>query len=106
MPSRLTRELRHSQNFLKGRRLVDRLLDRSSIAATDLVLEIGPGRGRITERLIQRCRHVLAIEQDPRLAWMLRERLPGTPNLTLVEADFLATRLPRQPYKVFANIPF
>jgi 23S rRNA (adenine-N6)-dimethyltransferase len=99
-------DLRHSQNFLKSRQLVDQLLDQSSISAHDLVLEIGPGRGRVTQPLAQRCRQVLAVEKDPRLVQLLRDRLASTPNVTLVEADFLATRLPRQPYKVFANIPF
>ena len=52
----------HSQNFLRSPRLVERLLDRSGIGADDLVIEIGPGRGVITERLAARCRQVLAVE--------------------------------------------
>src|SRR5215213_10938052 len=55
----------HSQNFLRSPRLVDQLLDRSGIGAGDLVIEVGPGRGVITERLAARCRQVLAVEQDP-----------------------------------------
>ena len=100
------RSIAYAQNFLRSRQLVDRLLDRSSIVPDDLVYEIGPGRGRITERLARRCRQVVAIEKDPRLAVLLRHRLAGTPNVVVREADFLRYDLPRGPYKVFASIPF
>jgi 23S rRNA (adenine-N6)-dimethyltransferase len=98
--------LRHSQNFLLSPRLVDRLLDRAGIAADDLVIEIGPGRGVITARLAARCRQVLAVEKDPDLVEKLRGRFADTANVALFAADFLEFPLPRSPYKVFANIPF
>ena len=62
MSSLRHRRITYSQNFLHSPRLVDRLLDRSSIGADDLVIEIGSGRGVITERLAARSRQVLAIE--------------------------------------------
>lgn len=99
-------DLRHSQNVLRSRQLVDLLLDRSCITTDDLVVEVGPGRGRITEPLVRRCRQVIAIEKDPRLVRLLRGRFASTPNLALVAGDFVNLRLPRRPYKVFANIPF
>ncbi len=99
-------ELRHSQNFLADPALVDRLLDRSTIGPNDLVFEIGPGRGSITERLLQRCRRVIAVEKDPLLVRALRERFAGQPRLDLRQDDALVAPLPREPYKVFASIPF
>ena len=100
------RSVVYSQNFLRSGRLVDRLLDRSSIGPGDLVWGIGPGRGRITERLARRCRQVVAIEKDPGLVVSLRRRFAGTPNVAVREGDFLRCRLPDGPYKVFASIPF
>jgi len=99
-------ELHHSQNFLTDSALIDRLLDRSSIGANDLVFEIGPGRGSITERLLQRCRRVVAVEKDPLLVQWLRRRFAGCARLDLHQGDALDARLPREPYKVFASIPF
>jgi 23S rRNA (adenine-N6)-dimethyltransferase len=99
-------DIRHSQNFLTSRRLVDALLDRSTIGVDDLVVEIGAGRGIITERLVCRSRRVIAFEKDPTLAARLGRRFGGTPNVDIRRADFLAAPLPRVPYKVFANIPF
>jgi 23S rRNA (adenine-N6)-dimethyltransferase len=98
--------LRHSQNVLTSRRLVDRLLDRSSIGADDVVLDIGAGPGLITERLAFRRARVVAIERDAQLAAHLRQRFRRSSNVEVREADFFAFRLPQQTYKVFANIPF
>src|SRR5215213_7675673 len=104
-------QLRHhriayAQNFLCSPELVERLLDRSGIGPDDLVIEIGPGRGVITERLAARCRQVLAVEQDPDLAEELRVQFAHAPNVALFAGDFLGFPLPLTTYKVFANIPF
>jgi len=100
------RRIALSQNFLVNPRLVDTLLDRSTVGPDDVVYEIGPGTGAITERLAQRCRHVIAVEKDPRLAAHLGRRVGGRANVSLFLADFLAFPLPVTPYKVFANLPF
>jgi len=71
------RSVRYSQNFLHDRRLVGRLLARSSIGPDDVVYEIGPGRGIITEALAARCRRVVAVEKDPLLAARLQRRFAG-----------------------------
>jgi 23S rRNA (adenine-N6)-dimethyltransferase len=104
--SSLHHRIAHSQNFLRSPQLVERLLDRSGIGADDLVIEIGPGRGVITERLAARCRQVLAVEQDPVLVEELRIQFAHAPNVALFAGDFLGFPLPLTTYKVFANIPF
>jgi 23S rRNA (adenine-N6)-dimethyltransferase len=104
------RSVLFSQNFLHSGRLVDSLLDRASIGPSDLVLEIGPGRGVITARLAERCAQVVAVEKDPCLARALRQRLTHRRNVSIrvsiYEGDFLDAPLPAPPYKVFANVPF
>ncbi len=100
------RSIHYAQNFLKSRSLVERLLDRCDIGRDDVVYEIGPGKGIITECLAQRCRKVIAIEKDPVLACALRSRFAGTASMQIQEGDFLEYRLPHAHYKVFANIPF
>ena len=96
----------YAQNFLRDPRLVERLLDRSSLGPDDTVLEIGPGRGIITAALARRCRRVVAVEKDAALARLLRARFACSPNVTIHEGDFLHAPLPPAPYKVFANVPF
>jgi 23S rRNA (adenine-N6)-dimethyltransferase len=104
--SSLQHRIAHSQNFLRSSQLVERLLEHSGIGADDLVIEIGPGRGVITERLAARCRQVLAVEQDPVLVEELRVQFAHAPNVALFAGDFLTFPLPLTTYKVFANIPF
>lgn len=100
------RSIHYAQNFLKSRSLVERLLDTCDIGPDDVVYEIGPGKGIITECLAQRCRKVIAVEKDPVLAGALRSSFAGIASITIHEGDFLEYRLPHGHYKVFANIPF
>src|SRR5438105_2652790 len=96
----------NSQNFFHGADLVDWLLDRSSIQRGDLVLDLGAGAGLISDRLARRGCRVLAVEHDPALAAYLAERFACSETVRVVHADTLEVPLPRQPYKVFSNIPF
>ncbi len=98
--------LRYSQNFLRDPRLVERLLALSSISHEDVVYEIGPGAGAITDALARQARRVVAIELDGALAERLRRRYAAQPHVAIHTGDFLACALPEQPYKVFASIPF
>jgi 23S rRNA (adenine-N6)-dimethyltransferase len=106
MAQRLTSPAWQTQNFLHKRALVDRLLNLAAIGPEDLVLDLGAGGGIITERLAQRCRRVIAVENDPGLAAGLRRRFAAHNNVIVCEDDVLRMRLPRQTYTVFANVPF
>jgi len=101
------RQLWQSQNFIKRPTLVDDLLGMTSIDSTDLVIEIGPGKGIITEKLVKRAKHVIAVEFDAQLFHHLElSSVAQKNNLSIVFADFLNWQLPKQKYKVFSNIPF
>jgi len=95
-----------AQNFLTSRRLVAMLLNQSSISPHDTVYDLGAGTGVITEQLARRCRRVVAIEKDERLASLLCRAYDAAPHVTIRHADVLCVSLPDTPYKVFANIPF
>lgn len=96
----------YAQHFLKDSSLVASLLARCDIGDNDVVYEIGPGKGIITEQLALCCKQVVAIEKDPRLAALLRPQFADWFNVMIHEGDFLDYSLPHKPYKVFANIPF
>ncbi len=100
------RRIRYSQNFLHSPRLVRQLVDQSSLGASDLALEIGPGDGAITAALVDACRHVIAVEKDPYQVERLGKRFGQDARLTLFAGDFLDFPLPASRYKVFASIPF
>jgi 16S rRNA (adenine1518-N6/adenine1519-N6)-dimethyltransferase len=104
----LTKSL--GQNFLHDRNQLRRILALAEVGPHDRVLEIGPGLGPLTELLVARAGEVLAIEIDRRLFELLRQRFPGTSNLTLVHADALEY-LRREArdwseWKLVANLPY
>ncbi|WCJ60742.1 16S rRNA (adenine(1518)-N(6)/adenine(1519)-N(6))-dimethyltransferase RsmA [Fontisphaera persica] len=105
---RLTRSL--GQNFLHDGNQLTRIVVAAQLEPGDQVLEIGPGLGALTDYLVRRPLKVLAIEVDRRLFEVLRQRLGGCPNLTLVLADaleYLRTE-PRdwRPWKLVSNLPY
>jgi 23S rRNA (adenine-N6)-dimethyltransferase len=95
-----------SQHFLRSQGLARTLVRQAELSPTDLVVEIGAGSGVLTSALVDAAREVRAIEVDPWLATKLRRRFEATDGLAIVEADFFDTPLPREPYTVFANVPF
>ncbi|HCQ31445.1 TPA: hypothetical protein DIU27_03640 [Candidatus Collierbacteria bacterium] len=101
-----TRRKLLSQNFLRDRELVKRLIVASSISWKNLVLEIGAGNGIITESLLTVSRKVVAVEIDRDLFTLLSSRLGKNKALKLVNGNILDFKLPNEPYKVFSNIPF
>lgn len=99
---------RFGQNFLKDRNVVERALAAAELQADDRVLEIGPGLGVLTERMLPAVREVQVMEVDRDLVQRLQQR--DAPNLTVCEGD--ALRLPWEriltapPYKLVANLPY
>jgi 16S rRNA (adenine1518-N6/adenine1519-N6)-dimethyltransferase len=83
------------QNFLIDHNLIRKLVDEAGVGAGDLVLEVGPGTGTLTEELLARGCEVIAAELDDGLAAMLAERrgeIPGGERLTVVHGDCLADK--------------
>lgn len=94
------------QHFLKSRKFAAELVVASEIVKSDLVLEIGAGRGKITEELSRRARKVVAVENDPTLANLLIERFKGNTEVLVVIGDALSFPLPAERFRAFGNIPF
>lgn len=98
--------LKHSQNFLRNPKLVQELINKSSLQRDDVVLEIGAGKGIITETLAKSVKSVVGIEADKKLYTDLQEKLKPFNNISIKNVDFLEYDLPKGLYKVFSNIPF
>ena len=99
-----------SQNFLTDPVVLDAIVEAAELEAGDNVVEIGPGLGVLTRRLLAAGASVLAVEVDPRLAEYLRRELYGVDRFELIEADALSLHpremFPGEPFKVVANIPY
>ncbi len=94
------------QHFLRSGALAERLVAHGPFSPGTLVVEVGPGSGLLTRALARRGCHVLAVEVDPRLARDLEAAFADEPLVEVIEADFLAFELPREPFVLTGNIPF
>jgi 16S rRNA (adenine1518-N6/adenine1519-N6)-dimethyltransferase len=77
------------QNFLVDLGVARRIVESVAPTPRDLIVEIGPGTGALTGRLVEACGHLLAVELDRRLIEGLREKFAAN-RVTIVEADALA----------------
>ena len=98
------------QNFLVVDSVSDAIIEAAGLCAGDTVLEVGPGRGALTEKLAAGAGHVVAVELDARLALKLTKKLGGYSNVRIVQGDILKQDLNDlvggSAYKVVANIPY
>ena len=98
---------RLGQHFLTDRRALARIVDTLALTGAETVVEIGPGRGALTELLLPRAKRVVAIELDESLVTQLRARFP---DLTVIHADVrdvaLAGAAGSAQFVLAGNIPY
>lgn len=92
------------QNWLADSSYADRIVDAVDPQSTDLIIEIGPGPGALTDRIVPRAGRTLAIELDPRMREPLEAR-HGRDRLTVLEADVLETDLSALAAGILAEDP-
>jgi len=106
------------QHFLVDESVLERILSAAELGPGDIVVEVGPGLGILTEGLAKQHAKVIAVELDSKLVALLKKRLAAFPNVKIVHADILkvtpqqllqnnlsASELVRG-YKVIANLPY
>ncbi|MEE9319433.1 MAG: 16S rRNA (adenine(1518)-N(6)/adenine(1519)-N(6))-dimethyltransferase RsmA [Granulosicoccus sp.] len=98
---------RFGQNFLKDPLVVDRLLNSLRLTASDIVIEVGPGLGALTQPLLEQLDALTVIEIDRDLVAKLQAR--GLPGLTVLAGDVLNTdftQLSVEPLRIVGNLPY
>lgn len=106
---------RFGQHWLRDQQVLQRIVDAGELENCDRTLEIGPGTGALTQRLVAKAGAVVAVEIDRDRCRQLSQRFEQTDNLLLIQGDFLDLDLEtqlaahptfQQPNKVVANIPY
>jgi 16S rRNA (adenine1518-N6/adenine1519-N6)-dimethyltransferase len=100
---------RFGQHFLTDERILTAIVDALAPTSSDTVVEIGPGRGSLTDILAKRAGRLVAVEIDRALAAQLRERYAGSTNVEIVEGDFLeidSRTLGGDDYLLIGNVPY
>ncbi len=102
------------QNFLIDTHVLEKIVAAAEVTKEDLVLEIGPGIGTLTQYLCEAAREVVAVEIDRNLIPILEDTLSGYENVTILNGDILKIDLNQlvqeknggRPIKVVANLPY
>ncbi|RJQ32910.1 16S rRNA (adenine(1518)-N(6)/adenine(1519)-N(6))-dimethyltransferase [Candidatus Parcubacteria bacterium] len=99
------------QNFLKSSAIAREIVEAGEVGPDDIVLEVGPGRGILTEELLKKAQKVIAVEKDEELAEYLAVKFENNPKLQIVKGDVLrfnpsSYKLQVTGYKIIANIPY
>lgn len=104
---------RWGQHFLHSQAVLARIVEAARLTPGEPVLEIGPGQGALTRRLLATGARVTAVEVDPVLLHLLREQWPAAPHLRLIGGDILKVDLSSRElfgeelrYAVIANLPY
>ena len=102
------------QNFLIDTHVLDKIIAAANITKDDLVLEVGPGIGTMTQYLCEHARQVVAVEIDKNLIPILNDTLSEYDNVKVINADILKVDINKiaqeenggRPIKVVANLPY
>lgn len=100
---------KYGQHFLSDRRILEGIVDALAPSSTDTVVEIGPGRGSLTDILSERSARVIGVELDRALAEQLRERYRDRTNVEIVQGDVLETdlhALGASDFLLIGNVPY
>ncbi len=101
---------KYGQNFLVDTNILEGIVNAAEITKDDVVLEIGPGMGSLTQYLLEAAKEVIAVEVDKMLIPILKDNLKEYDNLTLIHGDVLKLDLDEilkgQRVKVVANLPY
>lgn len=102
------------QNFLKSKKVLSEIVRAGKVSSSDIILEIGPGQGTLTEKILETGAKIIAVEKDDRLINFLNEKFSkeiyiGQLNLIhsdILEIDLDSLKLTSGSYKLIANIPY
>ena len=105
------------QNFLINKEVVEKIVDSANIGKDDLVIEIGPGLGTLTEFLLEKAKQVICVELDERMVNILKDRFMLYDNLKIINEDILKLDLNKiiseeklnkkiNNVKIVANLPY
>ena len=96
------------QHILKNPGVAEAIVQKANLKPSDVVLEVGPGTGNLTVRILEKAKKVIAVELDPRMAAEVTKRVQGRPEqkrLEVLLGDVIKTELP--PFDVcISNTPY
>jgi 16S rRNA (adenine1518-N6/adenine1519-N6)-dimethyltransferase len=111
MDNRIEAKKSLGQNFLISQGIIDKIIAATTEGNPETILEVGPGKGALTEKLVATGAKIIAVEKDDRLVPFLSEKFASQPNFSLIHADILefdpkTVGLSAGKYTLVANLPY
>ncbi|MFC1789430.1 16S rRNA (adenine(1518)-N(6)/adenine(1519)-N(6))-dimethyltransferase RsmA [Patescibacteria group bacterium] len=101
---------RLGQNFLVDKTALEKIVTAANLKKNEVVLEIGPGLGVLTQELAKKAGKVVSVEKDPKMIEVLRETVEGFGNVEIIKGDVRQIENRKlkikNPYKIVANLPY
>jgi 16S rRNA (adenine1518-N6/adenine1519-N6)-dimethyltransferase len=102
---------RLGQNFLISQNVFKKIIKAACLSSKDIVLEIGPGVGNLTQKIAEKAGKLIAVEKDKKMCEILKETLKDFKNVKIIQEDILKFNLKPYvpnaiPYKIVANLPY
>ncbi len=102
---------RLGQNFLIKTSVLEKTIEAAELSPGDIVLEIGPGIGNLSQEIAKRTKKLIAVEKDKKMVEILKETLKDFKNIEIIQGDILKTdvssyKLQATNYKLVANLPY
>ncbi|MBU1164263.1 ribosomal RNA small subunit methyltransferase A [Patescibacteria group bacterium] len=99
------------QNFLINNEILARIIKEAKLYKDDIVLEVGPGFGILTQELAKHTKQVIAVEIDKKLSTIFKSNFQDHKNVKLIEGDILKLKdndpkFPATDYKIISNLPY
>jgi len=96
------------QNFLTDKGAIDNIIKAACLGPDDIVLEIGPGLGTLTQEIAKKAKKVIGVEKDPKMVEIMGETLKDIKNSEIIQEDILKFKdcSKTKNYKLMGNLPF
>src|SRR5699024_2126381 len=94
------------QHFTIDKDLIANTINIAKVKGSDVVLDIGGGKGYITDYLIRQSNCIIVIENDESLVRFLRKKFINNANVKVIHRDFRNYTIPKTAFKVVSNIPY
>src|SRR3989344_50795 len=94
------------QHFLRNKKIVEEIVRAGEISKRDVVWEVGPGHGELTELLAANAKKITAVEKDRDLIPLLQEKFRSNKGVKIIHGDALKIKNREKKFKIVANIPY
>jgi len=97
------------QVFLIDKKIIKKIIKSADLKEKDIVLEVGPGVGNLTQEIAKKVKKTIIVEKDPRMIEILKNNLENFKNIKIIKGDILKLETKKmniKKYKIVANIPY